>query len=223
MPQQRRPRRAGKNDLKAHIVLITFWWGLWGPPFAAGVKWLWELHTQRAGGIIGDEMGLGKTVQLAAFLAGLHRGGRFRPSLIVCPATVLRQVPLNPCASFFDRRCLSLAGHTLLCRLTFEAITQTPQKHSNPEENGLYADPTKVMWLALQWLRELRAWYPPFRVVILHDSARSAFGARPSRRHGCPSHTPRLQRSCKSPVQCIIVQLWRHHVAMVALFSSVTA
>lgn len=87
-----------------------------------GVKWLWELHTQRAGGIIGDEMGLGKTVQLAAFLAGLHRGGRFRPSLIVCPATVLRQ-----------------------------------------------------------WLRELRAWYPPFRVVILHDSARSAFGARPSR------------------------------------------
>jgi len=25
--------------------------------FCAGVKWLWELHTQRAGGIIGDEMG----------------------------------------------------------------------------------------------------------------------------------------------------------------------
>lgn len=23
----------------------------------AGVKWLWELHTQRAGGIVGDEMG----------------------------------------------------------------------------------------------------------------------------------------------------------------------
>ena len=29
-----------------------------------GVKWLWELHSQRAGGIIGDEMGLGKTVQV---------------------------------------------------------------------------------------------------------------------------------------------------------------
>ena len=29
----------------------------------AGVKWMWELHTQRAGGIIGDEMGLGKTVR----------------------------------------------------------------------------------------------------------------------------------------------------------------
>lgn len=31
---------------------------------AAGVKWLWELHTQRVGGIIGDEMGLGKTIQV---------------------------------------------------------------------------------------------------------------------------------------------------------------
>ncbi|KAK9815514.1 hypothetical protein WJX72_004939 [[Myrmecia] bisecta] len=87
-----------------------------------GVKWLWELHTQRAGGIIGDEMGLGKTVQLAAFLGGLHHSGLFRPSLIVCPATVLRQ-----------------------------------------------------------WLRELRSWYPKFRVVIMHDSARSA-GLRPSKR-----------------------------------------
>ncbi|KIY93273.1 DNA excision repair protein ERCC-6 [Monoraphidium neglectum] len=28
------------------------------------VKWLWELHTQRAGGILGDEMGLGKTIQV---------------------------------------------------------------------------------------------------------------------------------------------------------------
>ena len=52
---------------------------------------MWELHTQRVGGIIGDEMGLGKTVQLAAFLAGLHHSGRFRPSLVVCPATVMRQ------------------------------------------------------------------------------------------------------------------------------------
>ena len=76
-----------------------------------GVKWMWELHTQRAGGIIGDDMGLGKTIQVTAFLAGLHHAHLFRPSLIVCPATVLRQ-----------------------------------------------------------WLREIRAWYPLFRVAILHPS-----------------------------------------------------
>jgi hypothetical protein len=63
-------------------------------------------------------------LQVIAFLAGLHHSGLFRPSLIVCPATVLRQ-----------------------------------------------------------WLRELRAWWPLFRVALLHDSARSGASgaARPSR------------------------------------------
>lgn len=37
-----------------------------------GVKWLWELHRQKAGGILGDEMGLGKTIEMIAFLAGLR-------------------------------------------------------------------------------------------------------------------------------------------------------
>jgi DNA excision repair protein ERCC-6 len=84
-----------------------------------GVKWLWELYTQRAGGIIGDEMGLGKTIQIIAFLAGLHHSGKFRASLVVCPATVLNQ-----------------------------------------------------------WLREIRSWYPPFRVAILHESAAGGRGGR---------------------------------------------
>ena len=41
-----------------------------------GVQWLWELYSQRVGGIIGDEMGLGKTIQIAAFIAGLHYSGK---------------------------------------------------------------------------------------------------------------------------------------------------
>lgn len=84
---------------------------------------MWELHNQRAGGIIGDEMGLGKTVQVAAFLAGLHHSGLFRPSIIVCPATVLRQ-----------------------------------------------------------WLRELRLWWPAFRVIVLHESQRAGLAPRPPRK-----------------------------------------
>lgn len=65
-----------------------------------GVRWLWELHRQNCGGIVGDEMGLGKTVQTIAFLAGLRHsrlttlGDSFRglgPVLLVCPATVMHQ------------------------------------------------------------------------------------------------------------------------------------
>lgn len=56
-----------------------------------GVQWLWELHCQRAGGIIGDEMGLGKTVQVLSFLGALHFSDMYEPSIVVCPATLLRQ------------------------------------------------------------------------------------------------------------------------------------
>jgi hypothetical protein len=29
-----------------------------------GIRWMWQLHQQGAGGVVGDEMGLGKTVQV---------------------------------------------------------------------------------------------------------------------------------------------------------------
>ena len=61
------------------------------------VQWLWELHQQDVGGILGDEMGLGKTVQIIAFLASLsysaksQRRCKIGPVLIVCPTTVMYQ------------------------------------------------------------------------------------------------------------------------------------
>ncbi|KAG0309336.1 hypothetical protein BGZ98_003451 [Dissophora globulifera] len=55
-------------------------------------QWLWELHCQGAGGIIGDEMGLGKTIQIISFLAGLHYSNKLdAPIIVVCPATLLKQ------------------------------------------------------------------------------------------------------------------------------------
>ena len=79
-----------------------------------GCQFMYELHRQRCGGILGDEMGLGKTVQMVSFFASLHFGGRreldhqrghafAKPYaahveaelngaiLIVCPATVVHQ------------------------------------------------------------------------------------------------------------------------------------
>ncbi|KAJ5090568.1 DNA repair protein rhp26 [Penicillium argentinense] len=57
-----------------------------------GVQWLWELHQQSVGGIIGDEMGLGKTIQTIAYLASLHHSDMFtKPAIVVCPATLMKQ------------------------------------------------------------------------------------------------------------------------------------
>ncbi|KAI8883343.1 hypothetical protein K501DRAFT_219421, partial [Backusella circina FSU 941] len=58
------------------------------------LRWLTELHLQRAGGIIGDEMGLGKTIQVVAFLASLYYSkvlGPGQANIIICPATVMKQ------------------------------------------------------------------------------------------------------------------------------------
>ncbi|XP_011157094.1 DNA excision repair protein ERCC-6 [Solenopsis invicta] len=64
------------------------------------VKWLWELHGRKLGGLLGDEMGLGKTVEVIAFLVGLDcsellsHNGRYRglgPTIVVCPATLMEQ------------------------------------------------------------------------------------------------------------------------------------
>ncbi|GMI29423.1 hypothetical protein TeGR_g3527 [Tetraparma gracilis] len=55
-----------------------------------GVRWMWELHTQGAGGIVGDEMGLGKTVQVAAFLGAMAVNRKVDSILIISPATMLQ-------------------------------------------------------------------------------------------------------------------------------------
>eukprot|EP00956_Cyclotella_meneghiniana_P009605 scaffold13251_cov78-Cyclotella_meneghiniana.AAC.1 len=46
-----------------------------------GVRWLWELHCQGAGGVVGDEMGLGKTVQVSAFV-GAMAANRYLDSVL---------------------------------------------------------------------------------------------------------------------------------------------
>ncbi|GLI73013.1 DNA repair protein rhp26 [Penicillium ochrochloron] len=57
-----------------------------------GVQWLWELHQQSVGGIIGDEMGLGKTIQAISYLASLHHSNMYtKPAIVVCPATLMKQ------------------------------------------------------------------------------------------------------------------------------------
>ena len=55
-----------------------------------GMEWMYQLHQQMTGGIIGDEMGLGKTVQVAAFLGAAAASRLLKSVLIVAPATILQ-------------------------------------------------------------------------------------------------------------------------------------
>ncbi|VYS71333.1 unnamed protein product [Arabidopsis thaliana] len=54
-----------------------------------GLNWLWSLHTQGKGGILGDDMGLGKTMQICSFLAGLFHSKLIKRALVVAPKTLL--------------------------------------------------------------------------------------------------------------------------------------
>ncbi|MFZ5861802.1 MAG: SNF2-related protein [Nitrospirota bacterium] len=54
-----------------------------------GYNWLWFLHTTGLHGMLADEMGLGKTHMTMAVLLAAVREESSRPSLIVCPTSVI--------------------------------------------------------------------------------------------------------------------------------------
>jgi hypothetical protein len=56
----------------------------------AGFDFLCHLWRLKLGGVLADDMGLGKTLQTLSWLAHLHAsGGKARPALVICPASVL--------------------------------------------------------------------------------------------------------------------------------------
>lgn len=55
-----------------------------------GFRWMAYLDGQGTGGLLADDMGLGKTVQVIAHLTKLAAEGRLRPTLIVCPKTLIQ-------------------------------------------------------------------------------------------------------------------------------------
>ncbi|CAH0719575.1 unnamed protein product, partial [Brenthis ino] len=84
------------HELQNGLCIPNYIWKRLYPYQRIGVKWLWELHQIKSGGLLGDEMGLGKTVQIIAFLAGLSKSdygswGGLGPSIILAPATVIYQ------------------------------------------------------------------------------------------------------------------------------------
>lgn len=54
-----------------------------------GLKWLWSLHCQGKGGVLGDDMGLGKTMLISGYLAGLFNSRLVKRVMIVAPKTLV--------------------------------------------------------------------------------------------------------------------------------------
>ena len=63
--------------------------GVLRPYQKTGFRWLKTLESCGFGGILADEMGLGKTIQVIAFLSTVRREAVKKPSLIVCPASLI--------------------------------------------------------------------------------------------------------------------------------------
>ncbi|HEU5152483.1 MAG TPA: DEAD/DEAH box helicase [Iamia sp.] len=59
------------------------------PYQASGVAWLAEMADLGLGGVLADDMGLGKTLQLLALHQHRRTTGPPRPTLVVCPVSVL--------------------------------------------------------------------------------------------------------------------------------------
>ncbi|XP_010521188.1 PREDICTED: protein CHROMATIN REMODELING 24 [Tarenaya hassleriana] len=77
------------NGLKSSYILPGKIATMLYPHQREGLKWLWSLHTQGKGGILGDDMGLGKTMQICSFLSGLFHSKLIKRALIVAPKTLL--------------------------------------------------------------------------------------------------------------------------------------
>ena len=81
------------------------------PYQAQGVDWLQFLRGAELGGVLADDMGLGKTVQTLAHLAIEQAEGRLdRPSLIVCPTSVVPNWTMEAARFAPSLRVLTLHG-----------------------------------------------------------------------------------------------------------------
>jgi len=96
-----------------HTTVPASFRGTLRPYQAQGVDWLQFLRGAELGGVLADDMGLGKTVQTLAHLAIEQAEGRLdRPSLIVCPTSVVPNWTMEAARFAPSLKLLTLHGPT---------------------------------------------------------------------------------------------------------------
>lgn len=98
--------------LKGHIAKMLY------PHQREGLKWLWSLHCQGKGGILGDDMGLGKTMQV--------RGNRLLNLTFFCACVCVCEVLMFCLFRFGVQICGFLAG-LFSSRLIKRALIVAPK------------------------------------------------------------------------------------------------
>lgn len=108
-----------------------------------GYRWLAFLLEKKTGGLLADDMGLGKTVQVIAHMARLAEEGRLKPSLVVCPKTIIENWQ-RELRRFFPAQKLSIAGSGLLSAQTLSNQDLVLMSYDSLRCNQLEAG--KVDW-----------------------------------------------------------------------------
>ncbi len=78
-----------RSAAEAEYPLPAGFCGILRPYQQQGYRWLRTMEAMGFGGILADEMGLGKTVQVIALLQAAMEEGETRPSLVVCPTSLV--------------------------------------------------------------------------------------------------------------------------------------
>ncbi|ETE58895.1 DNA excision repair protein ERCC-6 [Ophiophagus hannah] len=138
-----------------------------------GVRWLWELHCQQVGGILGDEMGLGKTIQIIVFLAGLSyskirtRGTNYRQASMLRFVAEPHQIPwVRSVCKAGQRHKVACSTNSLPATIVYSVGDIGAHRHRGLGPTVIVC-PTTVMH---QWVKEFHTWWPPFRVAVLHET-----------------------------------------------------
>ena len=102
--------------------------GVLRPYQREGFKWLSTLANLGFGAILADDMGLGKTLQMIAFLLSRHEDGNAKPSLVVCPASLVYNW-ISELTRFAPQlRCVAVVGpqnirrHTVDCARGYDVL-----------------------------------------------------------------------------------------------------
>ena len=121
----------------------------------AGVKWLWDLHGQKCGGIIADEMGLGKVGERTNERTKCFDVLDFRrfKSLLFSPRFTTVE---SETRRIRERKRKTIDRRTLRSACRYRGLGPV-----------LIVCPSTLLH---QWVHEFHQWWPEFRVAVLHES-----------------------------------------------------